>query len=47
MCHVEPKALGTAEKWFHERRALWERRFDLLEEALKEKRPEKKRRKPC
>lgn len=44
MCRVEPKALGTAEKWFHDRRALWERRFDLLEEVLKD--PPKKKRKP-
>ncbi|HEY1956846.1 MAG TPA: metalloregulator ArsR/SmtB family transcription factor [Polyangiaceae bacterium] len=36
MCRVEPKALGAAEKWFHERRALWERRLDLLENVLRE-----------
>ena len=41
MCAVEPKALGAAEKWFHERRALWERRLDLLEEVLKERKNEK------
>ncbi len=35
MCRVEPKALGAAEQWIHERRALREHRFDLLEEALK------------
>ncbi len=37
MCRLEPKALSAAEKWFKERRELWERRFDLLEEVLKEK----------
>ena len=34
MCRVEPRALAGAEKWIHERRALWERRLDLLEEEL-------------
>jgi DNA-binding transcriptional ArsR family regulator len=37
MCRVEPKALSAAEKWFHDRRALWEQRFDRLEEVLHEK----------
>ncbi len=36
MCRVEPKALSAAEKWFFDRRALWERRFDRLEEVLRE-----------
>jgi DNA-binding transcriptional ArsR family regulator len=45
MCRVEPRALTAAEKWFHDRRALWEHRFDLLEEVLKEQ-PTKKRKKP-
>jgi DNA-binding transcriptional ArsR family regulator len=35
-CRLEPKALSAAEKWFHDRRALWEHRFDLLEDVLKE-----------
>lgn len=34
ICRVEPKALGAAEKWIQERRALWEHRFDLLEREL-------------
>jgi DNA-binding transcriptional ArsR family regulator len=34
MCRVEPKALSAAEKWIQERRALWEHRFDLLEQEL-------------
>jgi DNA-binding transcriptional ArsR family regulator len=42
MCRVEPKALSAAEKWFHDRRALWEHRLDRLEEVLRE-RPDKKR----
>lgn len=36
ICRIEPKALSAAEKWFHDRRALWERRLDLLEDVLKE-----------
>src|SRR5215475_9074922 len=36
ICRVEPKALTAAEKWFHDRRALWEERFDRLEEVLRE-----------
>jgi DNA-binding transcriptional ArsR family regulator len=35
-CHLEPKALGAAERWFSERRALWERRLDLLGDLLEE-----------
>ena len=42
MCRVEPKALSAAERWFHDRRALWEHHFDRLEEVLRE-RPDKKR----
>ena len=35
MCRIEPRALSAAEKWLHDRRALWEHRFDLLEGVLK------------
>src|SRR3954471_5628891 len=42
MCRVEPKVLSAAEKWFNDRRALWEHRFDRLEEVLREK-PDKRR----
>ena len=35
MCRVEPKALAGAQKWIQERRALWEHRFDLLEQELR------------
>jgi DNA-binding transcriptional ArsR family regulator len=41
-CRVEPKALSSAERWFCDRRALWEHRFDRLEEVLRES-PDKKR----
>lgn len=33
-CHIEPKALRTAEQWIAERRTLWERRLDRLGEIL-------------
>jgi DNA-binding transcriptional ArsR family regulator len=33
-CHVEPKALRTAEQWIAERRTMWERRLDRLGEIL-------------
>ena len=29
-CEIEPAALGTAERWISERRALWEGRLDRL-----------------
>ena len=29
-CHIEPKALRTAEHWIAERRTIWERRLDRL-----------------
>ncbi len=45
MCRVEPKALTAAEKWLHDRRALWEHRFDLLAEVLAEEKPRKNKRK--
>jgi DNA-binding transcriptional ArsR family regulator len=33
-CRIEPKALGRAESWIAEQRALWEGRLDRLEEYL-------------
>jgi DNA-binding transcriptional ArsR family regulator len=33
-CHIEPKALRTAEQWISERRTVWERRFDRLADYL-------------
>src|SRR5436190_15592041 len=33
-CRLEPKALGKAEKWIAEQRALWEGRLDRLEDYL-------------
>jgi DNA-binding transcriptional ArsR family regulator len=35
-CRIEPKALGAAERWIHERRALWERHLDRLGDFLAE-----------
>ena len=35
-CHIEPKALRTAEQWITERRTMWERRLDRLGEILAE-----------
>ena|SRR5688572_15995994 len=29
-CHVETTALRAAEQWIHDRRTLWETRFDRL-----------------
>jgi DNA-binding transcriptional ArsR family regulator len=34
-CWVQPDALQAAERWLNERRALWERRLDLLGDYLK------------
>lgn len=33
-CHLEQRALQTAEKWIGERRAAWERRLDRLGDFL-------------
>lgn len=33
-CRIEPQALGMAEQWISQRRALWERRFDRLGQLL-------------
>lgn len=33
-CRLEPKALGAAESWIAEQRALWEGRLDRLEDYL-------------
>jgi DNA-binding transcriptional ArsR family regulator len=33
-CQIETKALRTAEQWVAERRAMWERRLDRLEQYL-------------
>jgi DNA-binding transcriptional ArsR family regulator len=35
-CKIDPKVLSQAEKWFSERRALWERRLDRLGQFLDE-----------
>ena len=35
-CRIEPKALGTVERWIADRRSSWERRLDRLGEFLAE-----------
>jgi len=35
-CRIEPKGLSVAQKWIDERRMLWERRFDRLDDLLAE-----------
>jgi DNA-binding transcriptional ArsR family regulator len=35
-CRIETKALRSAEQWITDRRAMWERRLDKLEEILAE-----------
>src|SRR5580658_5112568 len=35
-CRIEARGLKLAEKWIAERRALWERRLDLLADVLAE-----------
>jgi DNA-binding transcriptional ArsR family regulator len=46
MCRVEPAAFSAAERWISDRRALWERRFDLLEEALRSPETDRKKENP-
>ena len=40
-CHIEPRALRTAEQWVNERRTIWERRLDRLGDFLAEQEPDK------
>lgn len=40
-CRIEPTVLSTAESWIAKRRALWERRLDLLGEVLAERKTKK------
>ena len=35
-CHIEPRALRTAEQWVNERRTNWERQLDRLGDFLAE-----------
>jgi DNA-binding transcriptional ArsR family regulator len=35
-CEIQTETLSAAEKWLHERRRLWERRFDRLGKLLDE-----------
>jgi DNA-binding transcriptional ArsR family regulator len=45
-CHIEPRALRTAEQWIAERRTSWEHRLDRLGEYLAEQpeEPDQKKR---
>lgn len=40
-CRIESGALGTAEKWIAEQRALWEAQLDRLEDYLADMQKEK------
>ena len=35
-CRIEPDALGLAERWIAERRAMWDKRLDRLGDFLAE-----------
>ena len=35
-CRIEPAGLSVVEQWIHDRRSLWETRFDRLGELLAE-----------
>ena len=35
-CRIAPEALGAAERWIRDRRAVWEDRFDRLEDYLQD-----------
>ena len=37
-CAIEPAALGAVERWFRDRRALWEGRLDRLADHLETER---------
>ena len=37
-CRLQSEALGEAERWISERRALWQRRLGALDEYLNEQR---------
>ncbi len=39
-CRIEPKALAGVERWIAERKAMWESRFDRLEQYLEETKDE-------
>lgn len=35
-CRIEPKGLDVAEQWIRDRRTLWERRLDRLNDVLED-----------
>ena len=43
-CHIEPKALMSAQDWIGSQRASWEARFDRLDDYLKELQAKEKKR---
>ena len=45
-CRIETRALRSAEKWFTERRTIWERRLDRLGDYLDETDPPPPNKKP-
>jgi DNA-binding transcriptional ArsR family regulator len=38
-CHIDPKMLSQAEQWVAERRRMWERKLDRLNQFLDEEEP--------
>ncbi len=43
-CRLEPQALKTVDSWLERYRALWEARFDRLEDYLKQLQAKEKKR---
>ena len=33
-CHIDPKKLGMAQEWLAKQRALWEARFDRMDQFI-------------
>lgn len=38
-CRIEPEGLSTAGKWIDDRRTIWERRLDRLDDLLADDQP--------
>ncbi len=41
-CHIEPKALMSAQDWIGSQRASWEARFNRLDDYLKNFKPRRR-----
>ena len=39
MCHIDPRALHTAEDWITERRTTWQQRLDRLADIIEDDAP--------